>query len=151
MSTNNTTRLPNSLIYTNYGRTEDDVDRVILLKDFIWDDPILGIIKVPKGFLFDGASIPGWCWSLINLHPFSSEVVKGGLIHDWLYRTRVLDRKDADEVFRRILRYEGVLSDLKISIIYQAVRVAGESSYNKKYLKTDYFRPDLVKQFLENK
>lgn len=142
-------RFPSPLVYGDFGKTESGNDRKILLRDFYWDDPLLGMIKVPKGFIFDGASIPSWAWSILKIHPFSDEIVKAGIVHDFLYRTRVVDRKDADDVLHRILRYEDKLSSCKIFLIYNAVRVAGLEYYDMKQRKSDYYRPEEVKQFLE--
>lgn len=144
-------RFPNPLVYADYGKTESGVDRKILLKDFVWDDPLLGIIKVPSGFLFDGASIPKSAWTVMGLHPFSSEIIRAGLVHDYLYSVKVIGRKDADDVLHRILKYEDQLSSCKIFLIYSAVRVAGSEFYDNKQQKSDYYRPEEVKQFLENK
>lgn len=149
MSTKNPSRFPNPLIYAEYGKTPNDKDQKILLKDFIWDDPIFGEVKVPKGFIFDGASIPTIAWTSLGLHPFSSEVVKAGLVHDYLYSTKILQRKDADEVLKRILKYENDLSAVTISIIYGAVRIAGSNAYNNIQDESEYLRPDEVEQFIK--
>lgn len=147
MGTEENNRFPLPLIYTEY-KTEDDVTFQILLKDFIWNDPVYGEIKVPKGFIFDGASLPAWSWGALKLHPLSKDVIRGGIIHDYLYRTHLLDREDADLMLKRILKYEGNLSNLKISLIYYAVKTAGNSSYNSKKEESEYLRPDLVDNFL---
>lgn len=143
-------RYPNPLICVFYGKDKSGNDSKILLKDFIWEDPILGPIIVPAGFIFDGASIPKAAWTGLGLHPFSSEVVRAGLIHDYLYAKKLLPREDCDKVLRRILRYENELSGVTISIIYGAVRLAGGSSYNENQDESEYFRPDEIKQFIRN-
>lgn len=142
------TRFPNPLVCADFGKTTDGGDRKILLKDFIYIDPIWDKIEVPHGFIFDGASIPRFAWSLLGLYPFSSEVVRAGLIHDFLYRKQFLTRHEADDVLRRILIYEGILSPAKIAIIYNAVRVAGGPFYDQYQQESDYLRPDEVKKFI---
>ena len=147
MNEDSNSRLPNPLIYTEYRKNKDGDDCKILLKDFIWNDPILGEIRVPAGFIFDGASIPKVAWTGLGLYPFSSEVVKAGLVHDFLYTKKTLPREECDKVLRRILRYENDLSGVTISIIYGAVRIGGSSSYEEVQEESEYFRPDIVKQF----
>ena len=150
MSKTKESRFPYPLICAFYGKDKDGNDSKILLKDFTWKDPILGDIVVPSGFIYDGASIPSIAWTSLGLHPFSSEVDKAGLLHDYLYATKKLPREECDKVLRRILRYENELSAVTISIIYGAVRLAGGSSYEETQDESEYFRPDEVKQFIRN-
>lgn len=67
-------------------------------------------IYIPKGFIFDGASIPRWLWWL--LQPMGILLIPG-LIHDYAYRHRCLkdtkggikfsdDRRYWDKVFREV-------------------------------------------------
>ena len=60
---------------------------------------------------------------------------------------KTLPREECDKVLRRILRYENDLSGVTISIIYGAVRIGGSSSYEEVQEESEYFRPDIVKQF----
>ena len=99
-----------------------------LIEPLQWSDRLY-TINVPKGFLYDGASVP---WLVTRLVPR-----KGGLydraacLHDWLYGTHILPRKEADRLF-----YKAMLSDnvpkWKAYMIYRAVRIGGSSSYNGK-------------------
>lgn len=99
-----------------------------LVKPLEWHDRIYQI-KVPVDFLYDGASVPRLASILFPR--------KGGLydraacLHDWLYGTHILPRKEADRLF-----YKAMLSDnvpkWKAYLIYKAVRVGGSSSYNNK-------------------
>lgn len=140
-------RFPNPLVYADYKKDKDGNDRKILLNDFFWKDPIFSDIRIPCGFIWDGASIPSQAWSILNLHPFSSEVVRAGLVHDWLYRRHIVNREDADLMFRRIMKYEGELGSIKIQVMFWAVRMFGETAYLTEIQESEYLRPDETKEF----
>ena len=50
---------------------------------------------VPKGFVSDGASIPKMFWGLIA-PCIDGRTIRAAIIHDWLYSTGILSRKQAD-------------------------------------------------------
>lgn len=142
--------LPLPLVYSLYEKDKNGNTRYILTKDFKWVDPIHGMVIVPRGFITDGASIPKDVWSLIGLNPFSCEVIKAAVIHDWLYCTRPLKRSLCDKIFRRILRYEGQLSDPQIFALYQSVNLFGGTYFDAPISKSEYFNLEYVEE-LENK
>jgi len=85
-------------------------------------------ITVPKGFRYDGASVPKIAW-LVGLgrdgvHRAAS------LIHDWLYvNDGEIDegsytRKQADDLFRDMLKEYGVKS-WHVFVAYRATRLFG--------------------------
>lgn len=78
---------------------------------------------VPAGFETDFASVPRIFWTLIPRH---GRYTKAAVIHDFLYLAQPggITRKDADGVFRRIMREEGV-SWVKRWTMYSAVRAGG--------------------------
>ncbi len=83
---------------------------------------------VPKGFRYDGASIPGVFW-LLTYSPFSPDVMRAAAVHDWMYYSHPFGethaaRAKVDKVFYRILIMEKV-SRLKAGIMYLAVRLMG--------------------------
>lgn len=90
-------------------------------------------ITVPKGFVFDGASIPRLLWTLVG-SPMTGRYRDAAIIHDWLYnvsrrvpRSPRRDRKDADRVFYEAMRANGVGFE-RATIMYWAVRLfAGRS------------------------
>jgi len=94
-------------------------------------------ITVPAKFEFDLASVPRLMWWLIS--PFDLSVA-APLIHDFLYRyggdppdgaitpPRVYDRKEADQLFRRIMKEEGVWWGRRVAA-YLAVRVFGGGAW----------------------
>ena len=86
---------------------------------------ILGF-EIPKGFVFDGMSVPWFLRSFFG-GPYRPRTVEAVLLHDWLYGTGRLGRKEADLIFYRHLVREGVRCAF---IFYLAVRLFGWRSYN---------------------
>lgn len=82
------------------------------------------LIVVPKGFQYDGASIPSVAWQLTN-SPFHPDVMLPSLIHDWLFYNHQTDQETADEIFYKLLRKNGV-NYLKSNTMWAAVRTAGQ-------------------------
>jgi len=80
-------------------------------------------ITVKKGFVSDGASVPQIFWSL-GLDPFSPRTLAAALVHDILYKVRVLDRKTTDTIFYELLRIYH-LSWFKAHVYYWGVRLGG--------------------------
>lgn len=76
-------------------------------------------VKVPKGFISDGASIPRAFWSIIG-HPFGP-ALEGAVIHDYLYFKGLLTRKECDKLFLEAMKELKVFGP-KRWIMYQAVR-----------------------------
>jgi len=100
-----------------------------------WDYPGFGTI--PKGFVFDGASIPRPLWWFLS--PVGLLLIPG-LIHDWGYRENPggagpNDRKLWDMFFRQIIKE---VTDTTIIpwIAYFAVRIGGWKAW-KEHRKND--------------
>ncbi|MDJ0953266.1 MAG: DUF1353 domain-containing protein [Acidimicrobiia bacterium] len=101
------------------------------------DGPTL--ITVPSGFLFDLASIPRVFWWLIS--PFELSVA-APLLHDFLYAhkgklpqgsvdpPRQYSRKEADQLFKRVMESEGV-PGWRRHPAYAAVRSFGWIGWGK--------------------
>lgn len=95
------------------------------------------LIKVPKGFDFDLASIPRFLWWLIA--PFELSI-SAPLLHDFVYvyrgdlpeasivPVRIYNRKQADELFKRMMKLEGV-SKWRMNAAYLAVRLFGKRAW----------------------
>ena len=82
---------------------------------------------IPAGFETDLASIPRIFTPLVTkLGPWNTAAV----VHDWLYQVQTTTRKDADGIFRRILKEEGV-GGFKRWGMWQAVRLGGWVYWNK--------------------
>lgn len=88
----------------------------------------LGVIRVPKGFSFDGASIPQALWSL-GLDPFNPRFLHASCVHDWLYYTHQihsgeLSRGQVDTLFGELLVKAGV-DRVRVWSMVKAVRMFG--------------------------
>ena len=84
-------------------------------------------LVIPEGWEFDGASIPKMFWSIIG-KPTARKFRLASMVHDWLYGIR-FERKTSDELFRKILKAEGVWN-LKANVMWAAVRVGGHVIYH---------------------
>lgn len=86
-------------------------------------------IVIPKGFLFDGASVPRMFWSVIG-SPLESDFVLGALLHDYCYWSHVISKEKADDFLKICLKADGVGS-LRTNTIYQSVNWFGGCPYKK--------------------
>jgi hypothetical protein len=97
-----------------------------------WDYPGF---HIPKGFIFDGASIPRPLWWFLS--PVGLLLIPG-LIHDWGYRyntgsgvkSNISDRGIWDILFRQIIKE---VTDTTIIpwIAWAAVRIGGWKAWRK--------------------
>lgn len=83
--------------------------------------------EIPQGFMFDGASIPKFAWSIIG-SPFTGKYYNAGLMHDYFYRTGIVTKKEADELFYVKMRQDGV-GYIKANLMFAAVKMFGGFSY----------------------
>lgn len=118
---------------------------------FQWEDSE-GVfqITIPKGYPFDGASVPRACWSLTGLLPTGVHM-GAAAVHDWLYQRRgylnrgelleqqgdqwvpvvdVWTRQMCDDLFLRIMQAGGV-TPWKAKAMHWAVRVFGGRAWNQ--------------------
>jgi hypothetical protein len=82
-------------------------------------------VEVPKGFVTDFASIPRAFWSLL---PPDNDYTYPAILHDFLYWTQAVSRKDADLVLLYAMK-EFKVKKSSINIIYDAVRLGGETAW----------------------
>ena len=99
-----------------------------LVEPLIWQDKIFDI-TVPKGFLYDGASVPLLATLIVPRK--GGRYDRAACLHDWLYGTHILPRKAADDLFYKAMLSDGV-PKWKAWMIHQAVRIGGKSSYEGK-------------------
>jgi len=83
--------------------------------------------QVPKGFKCDLASVPK---ILAALAPDWRQSARAGVLHDWLYRTGFLTRRQADLVFYYALLADEV-SSFRAWAMYQAVRKFARKPWRK--------------------
>ncbi|OCR99017.1 hypothetical protein A9K75_08870 [Campylobacter fetus subsp. testudinum] len=99
----------------------------ITQKQLLYTDNKL-IIKIPKGFKFNGATVPKWLNILIP--KFGYKYDRSVCLHDYLYFSKKLSRKESDRIFYEAMRAEKVNRNLAF-VIYLAVRVFGRKSWQK--------------------
>jgi hypothetical protein len=83
---------------------------------------------IPIGFTFDGASIPiGLRW----LFPHGGNKFAPACLHDYLYRTGVVSKEEADRLFLSAMLENGV-KPWKAKSMYHAVRLCGGPAWRKR-------------------
>lgn len=80
-------------------------------------------VEAPAGFVFDGASIPAILF-LRDIFPHGGRKMFAACLHDWLYRTKSGTREEADAVFYRAMRANGV-GKIQAEVLYRGVRLGG--------------------------
>lgn len=107
-----------------------------LLEDYYYE--VNGyIIKVPKGFITDLASVPRIFWSIFP--PFG-DYTAAAIVHDYLYskeNNTGINRTLADKIFLFIMKELGVCL-FKRTAMYKAVRIFGEPSWKEKFSNEGY-------------
>jgi hypothetical protein len=107
--------------------------------------------RIPKGFVWDGMSVPRFAWSLVGLTP--DGIGRAAcLLHDWLYEwagkiphdscvlmisehcyahyAHEWTRKEADEMLREMLRASGE-DRVHIGLCFSIVRTFGKGYWGK--------------------
>tara|TARA_R110002126_G_scaffold5579_1_gene29465 strand:- start:1588 stop:1971 length:384 start_codon:yes stop_codon:yes gene_type:complete len=88
-------------------------------------------ITIKEEFIYDGASIPEFAWSLIG-SPFTGEYRIPALVHDAFYKCAdrgIFGREDVDCIFETLMSQFGEDTTTNF-IIYQAVDKFGGSSWD---------------------
>ena len=83
------------------------------------------VIRVPDGFITDFASVPR---IPLAFWLFGNVGHRAAVVHDYLYVTAQVSRKQADEILRELLREEGAGS-IRANLMYLGVRIGGSSHY----------------------
>lgn len=105
------------------------------------------MIVVPKYFSYDGASIPSFGWQAIYT-PFDPIVMLPALVHDWLYTNHQIQRDQADKLFRKLLKDNGVPPP-KVETMYRAVQFFGAAAWDNSSDDIKYLRW-LKKKLIDN-
>lgn len=110
-----------------------------LLENFtVYSEVLEDVITVPKGFTFDGESIPAFvAW----IAPPFGQSKRGACIHDFLYRHsgyydlkgdfKTVTRKQADEVYREFVLLKG-LPRWRATMRWTVLRLAGWWAWNNQ-------------------
>lgn len=114
-------------------------DKIMLMTDYYFKYENK-VIRIPKGFIWDGATIPRFLWSILGVTPFGW-ANPASLVHDYIYILEgaidtgiIIPRKWADEKFIKDL------IDLKLinpmySRIYKASLKIGGLYFWKEFYK----------------
>lgn len=81
-------------------------------------------LTIDRNFVLDFASVPRFCWSLIGVYPTHPQVQAAAATHDALYSTHYSTRAQADHVFYRLCRNDG-MSRIRAGIMWAALRLFG--------------------------
>ena len=123
--------------------------KAILLQDYIYS--INGYeIKVFKGFVTDGASVPH---SLRWLYNPYGKYINAAVIHDYLYSTynnTGINRTLADKIFKHIMKETGVDSRIARKF-YAAVKYFGATSWKTKLQNEGYKDRAVIDRTKESK
>lgn len=84
-------------------------------------------IVVPVGFISDGASVPRWLWSFL---PRDGDYFLAAVLHDWLYHSGAVSRRDADRLFLRVM-LELDVSFGQWFVCWVGVRIGGWAAWRK--------------------
>jgi hypothetical protein len=82
--------------------------------------------EIPRGFVFDFASVPKLFWNIISPTELGD---KGPLEHDWEYRNGIGPRRKADKRLMAYMEKRGI-KWWKRQAAYQLVRAWGWRSWN---------------------
>ena len=115
--------------------------KAILLEEYVYE--INGyLIRVPKSFITDGASVPKSLQWLYN--PYG-KYVKAAVIHDYLYscyNNTGINRTLADKIFMHIMHETGV-DNRTVRRFYNAVKYFGATSWKTK-LENEGYRDQAI-------
>jgi len=97
-------------------------------KDLTYANKVISI-TAKSGLKTDFASIPRLAWTLIG-SPAMGRYTASSVIHDVLYMTESLSRKECDDLFLEMLEVDGVKWWRRYAMYY-AVRIGGWYVWNK--------------------
>ena len=111
-------------------------DRDFLVSKGFWYLDKNFYVRVKKGWITDGASVPRLFWNIFP--PVAGKYLEAAVLHDALYKSQRVKRSEADRLFYKAMKDLGV-AFWKRLIIYLAVRIGGWLSWreNKKNLNPD--------------
>lgn len=113
--------------------TQVDQDRWRLDRDVVFVSDLIGVVRVPRGFITDFASVPRLplAYALVG-----NKAQPAAVIHDWLYSTHEVSRKTADAVLYEAIRAAGH-GWFTGNLMWLGVRVGGWVAWDKPNLPQD--------------
>lgn len=120
------------MFYSKLRMEKHSDSKYKLTDDLIFEDDIYRIVcKV--GYIFDGASIPRALWSIAG-SPFTGNYTYAACVHDILYQSRSVERWEADDIFKHIMKLDKV-SSFRRYVMWSAVRLGGWVPYSNYTMK----------------
>lgn len=86
-----------------------------------------GVIAVPRGFLTDLASVPRWPVVFFSVGGMGHAAA---VLHDYLYFSGGLTRREADDVFFEALTASGV-NRARAWVLWLGVRMGGRAAWGR--------------------
>ncbi len=132
------TRFTAPLYTADIGRVENNRPIRVIIRDFeygIESENDTDRVYVPSGYCSDGTSVPIF---LRGIFPVWGKYAQAAIVHDLLYATNSLNRKEADEIFRDAILVLGrdIESDVPTigcrflaTLAYWAVRLFGNRPF----------------------
>lgn len=105
-----------------------ETDALELCEQFFYDQNDI-TLTIPKGFVWDGASIPRAFWITTGSN-YNPDFILPGLLHDYLYYTGLVSKKKADDIFLIELKRSGVGFYTRYKMYY-AVRFFGHKAWEQ--------------------
>ena len=87
-------------------------------------------LRIKRGFVTDGSSVPQGFWSLVG-HPLEHKFLRPAILHDALYGTHLVTRKEADCLFYKYLTEFQKLNKLISYLMYISLRAFGGYHWGK--------------------
>ena len=103
-------------------------NKYVVISPLVFEDDNY-VITIKEGFVYNGANIPPEMTSLIGC-PMDYIMALSSCIHDGLYASAKLSRRDSDKIFYYCMISLGK-NKTEALVIYKAVRLFGGPSYDK--------------------
>lgn len=115
-----------SMFLTELKTQNIDDNNSFLLEDLVYQSELLqDTIRVPRGFISDGSSTPR---VPLIFWLYGNRSHREGFLHDFLYRTHLVTKKIADNIFFEAMESRGKPFYIKWGM-YLGVKFGGFSSY----------------------
>jgi len=103
-------------------------NKFIIISPFIYENDKYVIQFTPK-LQSDGASVPKIFWNIFP--PISGKYMEAAILHDILYASHILSKKEADKIFLEAMKDLGV-SWWKRNVMYYAVKFFAIKAWDEK-------------------
>lgn len=105
-----------------YDNSYQDVGPWWVNEEIVYESSVANMtITIPKGFPTDLTTVPKIPFIY---EEFANEAIKASVIHDFLYTSKIVDRKMADDIFKEASLASNV-PKWKTDIMWSALRVFG--------------------------